>query len=55
MKNILFKCDEAFFNKLKSFKLKTEKKKNKSMTWEEFIKELLGLSNIAERRYVREK
>jgi len=38
MKNILLKCDEKFFYKLKEGKSIKEQELERSLTWEEYIK-----------------
>lgn len=42
MKNILLRCDEEFFYKMRSDKQKREKKENKIISWENYIKLLFG-------------
>lgn len=42
VKNILLKCDEAFFNKMKRHKAMMEYKLKKSLTWEQYVSLLFG-------------
>ena len=42
VKSILLKCDEEFFMKLKTDKLRLEKEFG-FMTWEDYVKKLLGM------------
>lgn len=43
VKNILLKCDEKFFWKLRDHKFKLEKEQGAPMNWEEYIELLFGL------------
>ena len=45
MKNILLKFDEKFYFKLLDHKQKIQKERGQMLTWESYIKILLGLKD----------
>lgn len=53
VKHILLKCDEAFFYKLLSHKIKLEKEQGISLNWEQFIDQLFGLAKKFKKEVVR--